>query len=669
MTGACPLDCPDTCSWIVTVNAEGTATRLRGNPDHPYTQGGLCPKVVPWLDYASDPSRLLQPLRRTGAKGAGHFEEISWDDALGQIADRFQTDLDRWGGDAIWPFVGTGNLGWIQGSSGPTRLWRRMGAAEHHLSICTVTGRAGIGLTVGHGAWLDPEDFARAGAIVVWGSNTLVANRHLWTFIQQARENGAPLIVVDPIRTRTAQHADVHLAPRPGSDGALALGLCRAIVDLGGADEQFLTERTQGWPEFRASLADWDIERTATECGLAVEDIDRVARLLVEHSPLALRIGQGTQRQSNGGQAMRTVTCLAAVTGAFGHPGGGTLYSSTKTPKGYNLDAHHPVDLGQRGRRLVMTNLGRHLLDETDPPVSSLFVWAANPVVSNPDTNRVRAGLSRDDLFTVVVDIHHTETTAYADIVLPSTMQHEQYELNDAYNHCYLNWNEPAVEAPGACLPHTEIWRRLAAAMGYSEPELFADDMTLMAELLDSPDLQDAGVTLETLRRDGFARLPRLEQPDTRAFSTPSGRFEFTSAAAEAAGLGRLPEYRPALEATRPPPGMLALLATASDQHVNSTFAGTERVRSRGEAPPVLLHPRDASERSIADGDRVRVHNERGDFTAMVVVSSDARPGVIASSKGWWNHGINNTVAEREADLDQGPVFHDNAVYVTVIDA
>lgn len=663
--GSCPLDCPDACSWQVTVDDDGRAVKLRGNPDHPFTRGELCPKVNPWLTNAADPTRLTQPLRRVGAKGEGRFEPISWDDALHEMAERFTEIIDRVGGAAIWPYVGTGNLGWVQGSNGPARVWTRMGASAHHLSICSPTGRTGINYAAGHGAWLDPEDFAHAGLVVIWGSNTLVTNRHLWHFVETAQANGARLVVVDPVRTGTAERADVHLAPRPGTDAALALGVCRAIVQHGGADETFLADRALGWAEFHSSLHDWTLERTADVTGVTADDIEALATSIVAAPPLALRIGHGIQRHASGGQAMRVLSCIPAVTGAYDRRGGGSLYSSTSTDKGYNRELARRPGLGNRPRTLAMTNLGHNLTALDDPPVDALVVYGANPVVSNPQLNLVRQGLERDELFTVVIDIYPTETTAYADLVLPSTMQHEQLEVNDAYNHRYVHWNEPAVEPPGECLSHTEIFRRLAAAMGYGDPELYATDEELAADLLDTDAMRAAGITVEALRNNGFEHLPEPLLPGPgRDFPTSSGRFEFVSESAEADGYGRLPNYRPPREANDGPHGTLALLATASPFHVNSTFAGTEHTLGRTTMPPVRLHPSDAAAVGVTDGDPVLIENERGSFPAVVAVSDATRPGVAATTKGWWRSGLNNTVVECDADMGQGAVFHDNRVMV-----
>jgi anaerobic selenocysteine-containing dehydrogenase len=663
LPGSCPLDCPDACSWQVTVDASGTAVKLRGNPDHPFTQGGLCKKVNPWLVNSQDARRLTEPMRRIGPKGSGRFEPISWDDAIGEMAERLGTIRDTVGAAAIWPYYGTGNLGWVQGSNGPARVWTRMGASAHNMSICSVAGNAGMEYTVGVGDWMDAEDFAHAGLVLVWGSNTVVSNRHLWPFIETARTRGAPVVVVDPIRTRTADRADLHLQLRPGTDAALALGICAALSRTGAADPAFLQNRTIGWDEFNPSLKDWTLERTAAVTGVPEETIAKLVDLIATSAPLAVRVGHGMQRHAGGGQAMRAVSCIPAVVGAYDQRGGGSLYSGIGKAKGYNLVKSRLPEFSQRPRTLVMTNLGRNLTELNDPPVDALVIWGANPVVSNPQTNLVRQGLARTDLFTVVIDIFHTETVDWADLVLPSTMQHEHQELSDSYNHRYVHWNPPAATPAGSCLSHTEIFRRLGRAMGYDDPETQASDVQLIEDQLDTDVMREAGVTVANLERFGFVPLPDRGKPSARAFATDSGRFMFSSLAAEVAGHGRLPHHVPALEATPRSP-WLALIAAAGEFHVNSTFAGTGHTLARTSAPQVVLHPLDAAERRLSAGALVRVSNERGAFEAALAISDRTQPGVVNSTKGWWGNDMNSTVDERDADMGGGAVFHDNAVLV-----
>lgn len=677
VVGACPLDCPDGCSWIVTV-VDRKAVKLRGNPDHPFTQGGLCKKVNPWLDYAAEPGRLLHPLRRVAPKGSGvpeeAFERIGWDEALGEIAERFNHIIETTGPAAIWPFPGTGNVGLVQGGGLPSgsRLWNHLGVSGSQITICSVSGHVGLGYSVGTAAGFDPEDIASAGTVLIWGSNTLVANQHLWPFIEKAKADGAPVIVIDPARTRTAARADLHVAPRVGTDAALALGLCRALIDSGAVNTDFVANRTLGFERFAESLEPWTAEHTADVCGLEPSAVTELAAVIAARAPLAIKLGQGMQRHAFGGQTARVISCIPGLLGSFDHLGGGLVYS-TSPPYGFNTDEASGAGLGERPRWLATTNLAANLTSLDDPPVEALFVYGANPVVSNPDSEAVRAGLSRDDLFTVAVEVYHTETTDYADIVLPSTMQHEQLEVNDSFSHLYLNMNRPAVAPPGECLAHTEIFRRLAAAMGLTEPALFADDLELAAALLDTPAYRDAGIDIERLLADGWARLPETERPYrpfTTSFPTPSGRFEFTSEKAERENQGLTPHYRPPVEAGREDAhdgqgGGYDLIAVASDWHINSVFAGTDRTTARTKRPVVTIHPDDATRDGLTAGVEVIVANDRGRFTAELAVGPVARPGIAVTTKGWWGMGVNATVAERDSDMGRGAVYHDNRVSIT----
>lgn len=676
VVGACPLDCPDGCSWVVTVK-DDVAVKLRGNPDHPYTAGGLCKKVYPWLEFAADPNRLMTPLRRVAAKGSSSspdsqsaaFEPISWAEALDEIAKRFQTIIDTDGPAAIWPFSGTGNMGFIQGASTPVgdRLWNHLGVSNHDLTICSPSGHAGLGYSMGVGVGMDPEDVVSAEVVLIWGANTLVSGQHWWPFVEQAQNNGATVIVVDPVRTRTADRADLHVAPRVGTDGALALGVCRSMIDRGLINDDFVKNRTHGFDEFAASLEPWTLEYTADVCGMTVDDITAFVDALTAAAPLAVKFGHGAQRHAGGGQAARTISCIPALLGSFETIGGGLFYS-TGPRYALNLAAAAGSGFGARPRTLAMTNLVANL-DATEDPVNALFIYGANPAVSNPDTVGVRRALKRDDLFTVVVDLYHTDTTDYADIVLPGSMAHEHLDLNNSFGHMYLNLNQPAVKPPGDCLPQTEIFRRLATAMGLEEPSLFATDEDLLDALLDTPEFRDAGVDADRLHADGFVRLPASAkpfQPFTDQFPTASKRFEFVSERGERDGVGRLPHYVAPVEAGLPEQdGFYDLVAAAGSWHINSTFAGTKVTERRTSAPPIVIHPGDADRDGLSEGDAILVSNERGSFTAQLAIDTTARPGTAVCTKGWWSQRLNNTILEQDNDMGQGAIFHDNRVQIS----
>ena len=665
--GACPLDCPDACSWVVTVDDDDVPVKLRGNPDHPFTQGGLCVKVNPYLDWASSPDRLLHPLRRVGAKGEGRFERISWDDAFREMAERFQGVIDEWGAEAIWPYAGTGTVGWIQGVIGAgKRLFHHLGASRHLATICSVSGHVGMSYTTGSAAGMDPEELVQSGVILLWGTNTLTSNQHLWPFIEEGRAAGATVVVVDPVRTRTAARADIHVAPIPGTDAALALGLMAELGRIGAWDEAWLAEHATGWEEFRdVELSAWSAERAAAICRIGEGEVRALAELLAEARPVGIRSSMGMQRHGGGGQASRVLSCLPAVLGEYGVAGGGICYS---TSPAYTLNTHalNRPDL-QPGpcRSLAMTRLGEGLLEVDDPPVKALMIWAANPVVSNPEQGRVRAGLERDDLFTVVVDHVPTDTTAYADLVLPGTVQTEHEDLHDSFSHLYVNWNNQVVEPAGEALRHTEIFRRLATAMGLEEPALHASDEELARDLLSGDDPALDGVTLELLRSQGWVRLGGTSpyRPFADGFATPSGRFEFVSERGERDGVGRFPHYVPPFEAASGLAGELALVAPANHYILNSTFAGSPKHQRAGQAV-VTVHPGDAG--GLVDGSAVEVGNDRGSFVATLRVDESVRPGVAVTTKGLRPDGtsVNATTLEADSDMGKGAVYHDNLVRI-----
>jgi anaerobic selenocysteine-containing dehydrogenase len=671
--GACPLDCPDACSWVITVDDDGNATKLRGNTDHPHTRGGLCVKVNPFLEFSRDPSRLLHPMKRVGAKGEGRFERITWDEALTTLATRLQYILDTDGGDAIWPFDGTGTVGYLQGVAGRHRFWNAIGAARHHPSICSVSGHLGISYTSGTAAGMDPEDMVHSRTVVLWGTNTLTSNQHLWPFVEQARANGAHVVVVDPIRHRTAERADEHVALRTGTDAALALGLCHVIRSVG-VDESFVEGRTAGWDEFAESLAEYTPERVAEICDVPAEQIVALGRRIATRGPTSIKLGMGMQRQRHAGQAARVVSCIPALTGDYVRRGGGLVYS-TGDAYALNTFKYSRADLRPGGERtLVMTRLVRDLR-RTDPSVKALIVMGANPVVSNPAQGKLRGELRRDDLFTVVFDAYQTDTADYADLLLPSTLQPEHVEVMDSYGHLYLNWNEPAVAPPGECISKTELLRRLAGAMGLTEPALFASDHELAADLLDSSTWRDAGIGVEELRTAGFLRIPGTApyMPFAHAFRTASGLFDFVSERAEADGHGRLPNYRPPNEAADDAPGTFALITPANHFYINSMFAGIDRNIDRAGEPTITICAADADANALPVGELVCVANDRGSFIARLAVGTTARPGVAVAPKGGWTktfvggNSVNATVLERDSDMGSGAIYHDNRVTISAL--
>jgi len=676
--GACPLDCPDTCAWVVTVR-DGAAVALRGDRAHPYTRGALCAKVHRYLDYTRAPDRLLHPMRRVGAKGEGRFARISWDEALDEIAARWSDIVARHGPAAIWPYYGSGAMGMLQGVAGAgRRLWNVLGTSQHMMTICTIAGGYGTGYTLGDNrVGMDPETLADSKLILLWGTNTLTTNHHLWKYVEAARRQGAHVVAIDPIRTRTAAAVDEHLAPIPGTDAALALGLLHVVVSAGREDREFIAAHTTGWEAFHRRILDYPPERVSAITGLPRERILALGERLATTRPTGIRLTMGLQRHAGGGMAVRAITCIPGVTGDWRYSGGGAVYDTRGFFRG-NWPALWRDDLRPPGtRRLSMTRLGEALLEVHDPPVASLLIYASNPLASVPDQGKARRGLAREDLFTVVVENFQTDTADYADLLLPGTMQTEHADLHYSYGHIYLNWNEPAVPAPGECLPHSEIFRRLARRLGVTEPCVYDGDDDLARAVLASDDAALAGITLERLKRDGWARLsvPTPFVPFANGFPTPSGKLEFFSPRMIEAGLDPVPDYTPPYEAAQRDTDLaarypLALIAGASHYLLNSMFANVPDLERRQGPPSIVLHPDDAAARGLLDGDVARIHNDRGEFRATVRVSDAVRPGVAGASKGFWPKRVagaanaNATVAERDSDMGGGAVFHDNRVQV-----
>ncbi|MFI7430036.1 molybdopterin-dependent oxidoreductase [Micromonospora sp. NPDC049836] len=672
--GACPLDCPDTCVWQLTV-ADGRAVALRGDRDHPFTRGALCGKVNRYLDAVNGPDRLTTPYVRTGPKGVGRvsYRPASWAEAIARAATGLRAGIDRDGPESVLPYYFAGTMGHVQGWSLGPRLFAHLGASRLETTICTGAAQAALRSIYGGSVGFEPESIVDARLIVLWGANPLATNLHLWPFIQQARERGAYLVTIDPLRTDSAARSDQHVAPLPGTDAALALGLMRHVLDAGAADEEWLAAHTVGWPELAARLGEWPVERAAAECGLPVEVVRDLGTRIATTRPTAVRVGLGLQRHHGAGQAIRAICALPLVTGDFRYPGGGALVSTS---------GHHPIEEGPvvrppdmpapPARSVNMSRLAAVLTGEADPPVTSLVVFNANPAATAPDQNRLLAGLRRDDLHTVVLEQRWTDTCDYADVVLPATMQPEHLDLHSSYGHHYTTLNLPVTEAPGEALPNTEIFRRLAAALGIDHPRLRDSDEELARQLL-----RGTPVSFEELRERTYVRTTGVAVGSAPyahgGFRTPDGRARLHDPSLVRLGVDPLPGHTPPVEATdrelarRFP---LVLVAPAGRFLMNSTFASLPWHARRTGPPRVHLHPDDAAARGLADGDAVRVRNDRGAFLAAVAVDDATRPGLAFTYKAYWARlspgraTVNAVTAVRDADLGGAPAFHDCRVEV-----
>ena len=682
--GACPHDCPDTCAMLVTVE-NGRAVRVAGDPEHPVTQGFLCAKVNRYVERTYHDDRLRTPMRRTGPKGSGQFAPITWDAALDEIAKRLgEIARSADGPQAILPYSYAGTMGLVQGSSMDHRFFHLLGASKLDRTICSMAGTIGMRMTVGANVGADGEGVPDSDLVLLWGTNTLTANPHLWPFILEARQRGAPIICIDPIRTRTAQQCDEWLPIRPGSDAALALGMMHVIFARGLEDRDYLEQHTLGHEAMRARAAEWAPARTAAVTGLSEAVIISLAERFGRAKAAFIRVNYGLQRHAGGGMAVRTIACLPAVTGHWRRAGGGVQLSTSANFQ-FNKAALERADLGPPARTINMIRLGDALTQPDGgvggPPVKAMIVYNSNPAAVAPDRNTVLRGLAREDLFTVVLEHFQTDTADWADIVLPATTQLEHWDIHFAYGHHYVTLNRPAIAPVGDAKPNSEIFRLLAARMGMTDPLMRDDDLTLIRQALTSQSPKLEGVTLDALLERGWMRLnvptPFLPYAEG-SFPTPSGKCEFYSSRLADMGLDPLPTYIPPYESVERDPALVArfpltLISSPAHTFLNSTFVNVTSLRRQAHEPEVLLHPADAERRGIAAGVMVTVHNDRGAFLAKARVEPTIREGVVWAPSIWWGKlagdgaNANQTTSQRITDLGNGPVFYDNQVEIDTV--
>ena len=717
ISGACPHDCPDACSWQVAVDrASGRAVDIWGHADHPITQGGLCGKVDRYLERTYHPERLHTPLKRIGAKGPGsQFVPISWHEALTEISQRLQQVIDEYGAEAVLPYSYSGTLGYLQGEGMATRFFNRMGASQLARTICAEAGFHGYSYTLGAAVGMEPESYAHAQLILIWGSNTLTSNMHLWPFIQQARKEGARVIVIDPARTRTARAADEWIAIHPGTDAALALAMMHVIINEKLHDADYVAQYTVGFEELHERVQEWTPERAAQITGVSAQRIIELARDYATTRPAAIRINYGLQRHAGGGMAVRTVACLPALVGAWREYGGGIQLSTSGGFRHMNVSVL--IRLGQipnpHTRIINMIRLGDALsLDPAqraralyhprpvDPvptaadagaPVKALMVYNSNPAAVCPDQGAVLAALRRDDLFTVVMEHFQTDTADYADYILPATTQLEHWDLLKSYGHYYLMLNRPAIAPVGQSLPNSEIFRRLASSLGYTEECFQETDEEILRKLIESQrNAVFETVTWDKLLQQGFARL-NLPQPylpfAAGNFPTPSGKCEFYSQRMAKDGYDPLPTYTPPLFAGEASGAsdlemidadadsdQLACISPPAHSFLNSTFVNLSRFQQREKEPLLWLHPQDAGVRGIESGQPVRVWNELGSVTLTARVTPDIAPGVVLAPGVWWNklsgdgRNINQVTPPNETDIGAGAIFYDVSVRVALVE-
>ncbi|MGN6529167.1 MAG: molybdopterin-containing oxidoreductase family protein [Burkholderiaceae bacterium] len=672
---ACPHDCPDTCAIRVTVQ-DDKVIRLHGDPDHQPTNGALCTKVSRYAERTEHAERVLRPLRRVGPKGAGQFVEVSWDEALDDIAARLSAIAAR-DPEAIVPYSYAGTMGMVQGEGMAARFFNKLGASRLDRTICANAGGDALAATYGGKVGMHVEHFAESKLIVIWGSNSIASNLHFWPIALAAKRAGATLVAIDPRRTETAEKCHHHLALLPGSDGALALSVMHELVVNDWLDHDYLARHVAGWDAMRERALQWPPERAAVECGLEAQQIRDFARLYGTTRPAAIRLNYGMQRVRGGGNAVRLIALLPCLTGAWRHRAGGLLLSSSgwfKSVKRAGYD--HPELLAGRDPRTInMSTIGDDLLRETGealpdgrrfgPRIEALVVYNSNPVAVAPQSGRVVAGFRREDLFTVVLEHFLTDTADHADYVLPATTQLEHWDVHTSYGHTSVLVNEPALAPRGQARSNAAIFRALAARMGFDEPCLRDDDETLARQAFTGP------VSFDELRERGFARLPLPEAPFADGgFPTPDGRAQ-----CDVPAFGGVPDYVPPYESRRSAPELarrfpLAMISPPARNFLNSTFVNVKSLRDIEQEPLLEIAAEDAALRGIADGDVVRVFNDRGEYRCSARVSPRARPGVVHGLGVWWRKfgrdgtNVNELTHQGLTDIGRAPSFYDCLVDV-----
>ncbi len=671
---------------LVTVR-DGRATEVRGDPDHPNTAGVLCTKVSRYVERVYHPDRLLYPLKRIGSKGEGRFERISWDEALSTIAARLKAIAQR-DARAILPYSYAGTMGAVQGESMAMRFFNRLGASQLDRTICSTAGGTGYKYTIGAKIGTDTEQYENAKVILIWGGNPIASNLHFWMKAQEAKRRGAILVAIDPYRSLTAEKCQHHIALMPGTDAALALGMMHILVRDDLLDHDYIARYTLGFEQLKEQVAAWTPQHTADICGIPVAQLEMLARLYGETAmrgeAAAIRLSYGVQRVRGGGMAARNIACLPALVGSWRHPAGGVLLSSGESYPKQTARMERPdlmpADPARPPRTINMSTIGDDLLRPASaafgPQVEAVIVYNSNPVAVAPESAKVARGFAREDLFTVVLEHFQTDTVDYADIVLPATTQLEHTDVHASYGHQYIIANNAAIDPLGEAKPNTEIFRLLAQRMGFGEDCFRDTDDELAAQAFDAEHPRARQFDWPRVKEQGWMKLDMPAAPFAHGgFPTPSGKCEFYSEQMLRAGLDPLPSYTPPYESVASAPELaknypLAMISPPQRNFLNTTFVNVQSLRATEGEPHLDIHPDDAAERGIADGDTVRVFNQRGEMLARARVSDAPRKGLVVALSIWWKklasdgRNANELTSQRLTDMGRAPTFYDVLVQV-----
>ena len=694
--GGCPHDCPDTCAMIYEIK-DNKLISVKGNKDHPYTRGGLCVKVKDFDKKHYHPDRLLYPLKRVGAKGEKKFERIKWSEAIKTITDKWKEIIKEYGPQAIMPYSYLGNQGLVHGLNGADAFFNKMGATVCERTFCGEGSCTAYLTTVGPTAGLDVESYIHSKYIVIWACNSISTNLHHWAVIKDAKKKGAKVVVIDSYKSRTAKAADWHISPKPGTDGALAMGVINSIIEQDLTDNEYVKNYTNGFSELREHAKSKTPEWASKITGIKAEDIKKLAFELATIQPAAIRMGVALERHYGGGQTIRAVTCISALTGAWRHVGGGiTQFPVWEHPYKFDVICR-PEFIPENTRVINALQIGRALLGEThsDIPIKSMMCWNANPVTQSPEAEKIVEGLKREDLFLVSAEHFITDTASYADIVLPAAMGAELEDIILSWGHLYLTYNEKCLDPPEEALPNNKIFQKLASAMGYKDEQFKWSDSECLENYIDWKAPASKGITLDYLRKNGYARL-NVGTKDDRCphkegnFPTEDGKCNFIIKNVKnfVAGpfrqmyegnqpgqpLPELPDYVPPAESPNTNPELakkypLNIISPKSHAFLNSQYANMDsKIKIQGEQF-VLINKIDADNRNISDGENVKVYNDRGDFHGDARISEDVEPGIVVATLGYWRQKsktgtVNSISSGLLADMGNAPTFSDNLVEV-----
>jgi len=656
----CPYDCPDTCGLLVEVE-NGQAVRVAGDPEHPYSQGTLCPKMLHYERTVHSPGRLTTPLLRTGEKGSGEFRPVSWEEAVSTIASRWQDIIERHGAQAILPYSYAGTMGLIQRNAGHP-FFHRLGASRLERTICSPAKDAGWKAVMGNTPACHPDEVLSSDLVILWGINAAATSIHFLNRVREAKKRGATVWCIDTYQTPTAAACDRVFLVRPGSDGALALGMMHVLAAEGLVDKEFLASQVLGYEELQAQvLTAHGPAETGRLTGLPEETVVEMARAYAAASAPFIRLGSALSRYGNGAMTVRTITCLPALTGAYGRNGAG-LFPGTATGSAFAMHEVTREDFQPGPTRAInMNRLGDALTRLDDPPVMSLYVYHSNPAAVTPDQNAVLAGLSRPDLFTVVHERFMTDTARFADVVLPATTSLEHSDLYRSYGSYCMQRAAAAIPPVGESKSNWDVFCLLAQALGFEEPFFRRNADELIDHLLQESESLQGDVDRASFSTGKGVELGvRMDE----GFQTPSGRIEILNSREEEP----LPRYLPTHEEQGRYP--LRLMTAPNPYALNASFYEQEELRQKQKGMRLMMSPQDAEARGLAHGERVVAWNDLGEVVFVLDVTEKVPAGVVVAEGVWWlefapgSRSVNALTSQRLTDKGGGSTFYDNTVEV-----